>query len=109
MTTTKVQPATGNAEWAGTAPNGFRLLRIEVQTAAGPVVTLHEVEPAGGDRYTLHGVNLGTGEFSRYAVTLGDRPACTCGDATHRRPGACKHVRGLAAALKRRPYHGYAG
>ncbi len=108
MTTTHVQPATGTAEWVANAPSGRRQLRIEVQTKAGPVVTLHEIDPAGNDRYTLHGVNLKTGEFSRYTVDL-RTGSCDCGDATHRRPGGCKHVRGLAAALRRRPYHGYAG
>lgn len=35
-----------------------------------------------------------------YLVSCGEGPwDCDCGDATHRHPGNCKHVRALRAAL----------
>lgn len=105
---TSTRPATGTAAWITPTASGYRVLSITVETAAGPEVGHYEVRPTGPDSFTLYGLRLRDGKFSTYTVQP-EAGLCSCPDAKHRRPGGCKHVRGLRAALARKPYHGYAG
>lgn len=95
-------PATGSVRWLPPAPNGAP--RLLITTAGGFGVSQeYEVhETFGGFRLLRWEESApGNGRVVEYFVdTL--RDTCTCPDARLRRQGACKHLRGLRAALRHR-------
>ncbi len=106
MTTTEPKTTENYVRWLKDEVNGARRLLISVGTKAGTVERVYEVEvtPTG---YRLHFLD-DANRFKVYSVNTNwcDGWRCDCPDATNRRDREynCKHVRGLRAALAKRPY-----
>lgn len=99
--------ATGNCvRWLPDDPvTGNRWLRLTSSTKRRLVVHEYEVEEVVPRyKYRLWRLDPATFQLVCRNVTLSAVNACDCEDATHRRPGQCKHVRGLRAALDVLPF-----
>ena len=87
----RLQPVHGVCRWIGHAGNGNRLLEITGQ--------VYEVEDLAGGGWRLYRLAEGGG-LKVYTIEA-DGWTCDCPDAVYRpgRPGGCRHVAALGAAL----------
>lgn len=96
-------PATGSVRWLRGDPETFnRWLRITTATGAYD----YEVEPVKAGVYRLWRLDPQTFSLVSYNIDVRypHHPTCSCPDAIHRRQGACKHIKGLRAALDALPF-----
>lgn len=99
MATTTLKPVSGSCCWLPDEVNGNRRLAING--------TAYELEDLDGRGWRLYRF-LPDGTPTAYDIDI-HAPygwQCDCPDGTFRpnRPGGCKHVQALKAALARRPF-----